>query len=212
MTFGIPRGYLTERLDAEVRSALERVRGTLTSSGHRVVDVEIDLSRSTPDIYLHIVLPEAATCHAPLLERHAESYSPGVRIRLEMGRYVLAEDYVRATLLRQRLSSSVDRAFDGCDALLLPALAIPAPVLGLQSVDIEGLPEPVRAAMLRLTQLFNLTGHPAIALPAGTSSSGLPIGMQLVGRCGETDRLLAIAASVEAQMTGGPGSVGGGTG
>lgn len=212
LTFGIPLGYLTERLDADVRAALERVRSTLTSSGHRAVVVEIDLVRSTPDIYLHIVLPEAAAYHASLLERCAESYSPGVRIRLEMGRYVLAEDYVRALRLRERLRSSVDKAFDGCDALLLPALAIPAPELGVQSVDIEGFPEPVRAAMLRLTQLFNLTGHPAITLPAGTSSSGLPIGMQLVGRWGETNRLLTIAASVEGQMTAGPGSVGGGTG
>ncbi len=212
LTFGIPDGYLTERLDSDVRGALGRVRAALASADHRVVDVTIDLARSIPDIYLHIVLPEAATYHAPLLEHHASSYSPGVRNRLEMGRYVLAEDYVRAMRLRERLKVSVDEALRGCDALLLPALPIPAPELGAQSVDIEGLHEPVRAAMLRLTQLFNLTGHPAITVPAGASSAGLPIGMQLIGRRNETDRLLAIAASVEPQMTAGPGSVGGGTG
>ena len=66
--------------------------------------------------------------------------------------------------------------------------------------------------MLRMTQLFNLSGHPAIALPAGTTASGLPIGMQLVGRRNETDQLIAVAAAVEAQIIAGPGSVGGGTG
>ena len=108
--------------------------------------------------------------------------------------------------------SQVDLALAGCDALLLPALAIPAPPLGAGSIDVDGTPEPVRAAMLRLTQLFNLTGHPAIAMPAGTEAGGLPVGMQLVGRCRETFALLDAAEAVEAQMDGGAGSVGGGTG
>jgi Asp-tRNA(Asn)/Glu-tRNA(Gln) amidotransferase A subunit family amidase len=114
--------------------------------------------------------------------------------------------------LRTRLGLAVDRALASVDALLLPSLPIPAPPLGAQSVDIEGRPEPVRAAMLRLTQLFNLSGHPAMSLPAGTTNEGLPIGMQLVGRRKETDQLIAVAAAVEAQMIAGPGSVGGGTG
>lgn len=211
-TFGVPAGYLLERLDAEVRRSLHDARDRLTASGHAVRDVEIDGARSTPDVYLHIVLPEASQYHAPMLEAHAGAYSPGVRLRLEMGRYLLAEDYVRAMLLRARLTDSVDRALDGCDALLLPALSIPAPTLGVPTVDIDGTPEPVRAAMLRLTQLFNITGHPAIAIPSGFTTAGLPVGMQLVGRRGRTSALLATAAAVEVQIAGGAGSVGGGTG
>lgn len=212
LVLGVPTGYLLERLDTEVRAALDRVKTLLENASHRLVDIALPLSRTTPDIYLHIVLPEASWYHAPLLESHASSYSPAVRLRLEMGRYVLAEDYLRAMNLRTRLTEEVDHAVNGVDALLLPALPIPAPALGAQSVDIEGRPEPVRAAMLRMTQLFNLSGHPAIAIPAGTTTSGLPIGMQLVGRRNETDQLIAVAAAVEAQIIAGPGSVGGGTG
>jgi aspartyl-tRNA(Asn)/glutamyl-tRNA(Gln) amidotransferase subunit A len=210
--FGVPSGYLLERLDPEVRAALNRVREALTGDGHVVVDVRLENAQITPDVYLHIVLPEATEYHRPLLEAHGAAYSPGVRLRLEMGKYVQAEDYVRAMKLRTMLTGNVDRALAGCDALLLPALAIPAPSLGATTIDIDGTAEPVRAAMLRLTQVFNVTGHPAIAIPAGRTSTGLPVGMQLVGARGHTASLLAVAEAVESQITGGPGSVGGGTG
>jgi aspartyl-tRNA(Asn)/glutamyl-tRNA(Gln) amidotransferase subunit A len=212
MTFGVPRRYFCDRIDAGVRRALEHAGSALAGSGHSVIDVSIDHAEITPDVYLHIVLPEAAWYHGPLLERHAGSYCPGVRIRLEMGRYVLAEDYVRAMQLRGELTAAVDRAMEGCDALLLPSLAIPAPLLGASTVTVDGREEPVRAAMLRLTQLFNITGHPAIALPGRAGDDGLPRGLQLVGRRGQTAALLSVALAVESQISGGPGSVGGGTG
>jgi aspartyl-tRNA(Asn)/glutamyl-tRNA(Gln) amidotransferase subunit A len=210
---GVPGGYLLARLDHDVRLALAATRSALAAAGHALEDVEIPSAGITPDVYLHIVLPEASQYHAPMLATDAERYSPGVRLRLEMGRYVLAEDYVRAMELRRQLTAQVDAALERYDALLLPALAIPAPPLGAATVDIDGTPEPVRAAMLRLTQLFNLTGHPAIAIPAGTTTGGLPIGMQLVGRRGGTPDLLALAEALEPQIAGGSGSgsVGGGT-
>ncbi len=196
LTFGVPSGYLLQRVDADVRAAFAQVRARLTEAGHTIREVEIPNAEMTPDVYLHIVLPEASQYHAPLLARHADAYSPGVRLRLEMGRYVLAEDYVRANSLREILKASVDAALDGCDALLLPSLSIPAPPLGATTVDIDGSPEPVRSAMLRLTQLFNLTGHPAIAMPAGRTPAGLPVGIQLVGRLNATAALLAHAEAI----------------
>jgi Asp-tRNA(Asn)/Glu-tRNA(Gln) amidotransferase A subunit family amidase len=129
-----------------------------------------------------------------------------------MGRYVLAEDYVRAMRMRDVLTGAVDRALEQCDALLLPALPIAPPPIGAASVEVDGVREPVRALMLKLTQLFNLTGHPAIALPGLPGTDGLPRGLQLVGHRGRTERLLDVAAAVERYITAGPGSVGGGTG
>jgi aspartyl-tRNA(Asn)/glutamyl-tRNA(Gln) amidotransferase subunit A len=196
-TFGVPERYFCDRLDPDVRAALERTRETLQGAGHEIRTVEIEGAERTPDVYLHIVLPEASWYHAATLATHAGSYSPGVRLRIEMGRYILAEDHVRARHLQSTLRQAVDRALDGCDALLLPTLPIPAPVLGAASVDVGGTKEPVRAAMLRLTQLFNISGHPAIALPAGTTSDGWPVSVQLVGRHGGTERLLSVAAAVE---------------
>ncbi len=199
LTFGVPEPYFFDRLDPEVRSAMDDVRGSLEAAGHKIHSVVIEDAAWTPDVYLHIVLPEAARYHAPMLESHAGAYSPGVRLRIEMGRYVLAEDYVRAMRLREHLMRRVDAALKHCDALLLPSLPIPAPILGASSVEVDGIKEPVRSVMLRLTQIFNITGHPAIAMPAGQSSSGLPLSLQLVGHRDRTSRLLAIAAVVEAR-------------
>jgi aspartyl-tRNA(Asn)/glutamyl-tRNA(Gln) amidotransferase subunit A len=212
LVFGVPQSFFLEYIDEDVARAVQAARTALGDSGHETVDVEIEHVRSTADVYLHIVLPEASWYHAPLLERHASSYTPAVRQRLELGRYVLAEDYIRASKLREVLTVRVDRALEGCDALLLPALPIPAPPLGATTVDINGRSESVRGTMLRLTQLFNLTGHPAVAVPAGLGRDGLPRGLQLVGPRNATERLLAIAAAVAGQISGGPGSVGGGTG
>jgi len=200
LRLGVPRGHLLARLDAEVRDMLANVRSQLARDGWTVEDVEIDHSEITPDVYLHIVLAEASEYHAATLDTDASGYSPAVRLRLELGRYVLAEDYVRALRLREMLAASVDRALSTCDALLLPALSIPAPPLGASTVDIDGTPEPVRAAMLRLTQLFNLTGHPAVAVPAGRTRAGLPLGIQLVGARHRTGRLLDVAEAVEARL------------
>lgn len=206
LVFGVPDAYFLDPIDEDVRRLFEAVRGSLIEAGHTVLDVTIPHASWTADVYLHIVLPEASWYHAPTIDGHASRYSPGVRLRIEMGRYVLAEDYVRAMQLRKVLTQEVDEAVGRCDALLLPALAIPAPPIGAASVEVGSTRQPVRAIMLKLTQLFNITGHPAIALPAGNGNDGLPRGLQLVGPRGRTERLLDIAAAVELQL----GSSGGG--
>jgi aspartyl-tRNA(Asn)/glutamyl-tRNA(Gln) amidotransferase subunit A len=212
LTFGVAGGYFGQPLDPDVRTAFERTVRVLRTSGHAVAEVEVRHAEWTADAYLHIVLPEAAWEHAVLLETHADRYSPGVRMRLEMGRYVMAEDYVRAMRIRDALRRAVDRALEGRDALLLPTMAVPAPLLGAATVEVDGVTQPVRAAMLKLTQLFNMTGHPAIAIPMGDGKDGLPRSLQLVGHRGRTERLLDVATAVEHQIAAGPGSVGGGTG
>ena len=94
-------------------------------------DVDIPHAGDIAPIYLHIVLSEAAAYHAKTLDSRADDYTPNVRMRLEMGRYILAEDYVRALRGRDVLTREVDAALDGRDGLLLPSLPIPAPKLGV---------------------------------------------------------------------------------
>jgi aspartyl-tRNA(Asn)/glutamyl-tRNA(Gln) amidotransferase subunit A len=193
LSLGIPRRYFLDLLDDEVHHLFDAAVELLRVAGARLEDVEIRHAALTAPVYMHISLAEAAAYHARTLETMADRYTPAVRERLEAGRYVLAEDYVRALAGRDVLRREVDGALAGRQALVMPTLPIPAPPLGAASVDVGGSMESVRSLTLRLTQLFNLTGHPAISIPCGRTSTGLPCGLQLVGACGRTEHLLAAA-------------------
>lgn len=204
LKLGIPRNYFLSLLDPQVAACFDSSCDRLRSAGATLEDVSIPHAGDVPAIYLHIVLTEAAAYHANTLDRRPEDYTPNVRIRLEMGRYVLGEDYARARRGRELIRREVDGALQGLDALLLPALAIAAPKIGVPTVRIGAAEEPVRNVMLRCTQPFNVSGHPAIAIPCGTTTEGLPIGVQLVGAAGDTARLLRVAAAAERYL--GPGT------
>jgi aspartyl-tRNA(Asn)/glutamyl-tRNA(Gln) amidotransferase subunit A len=197
LRFGVPRKYFCDLLDADVRRTFNASVDALRAEGATVHDVEIPNARFIAAIYVHIVFGDAAPYHASALERMPERYTTPVRLRLEMARYVLAEDYTRALEGREVLRREVDAALSGYDALMLPTVPIPAFTLGTATVDLNGSKEPIRNITLRLTQLFNITGHPAISLPCGTTSAGFPCGLQLVGTRGQTDQLLHVAAGVE---------------
>ena len=194
-------GYFMERLGSEVETGIEGGLDALRTAGISMSTATLPHARDVAPVYLHIVLADAAAYHARTLERRPHAYTNNVRLRLEMGRNILAEDYVRAMRGRSVLRREVDRALEGADALVLPALAIEAPPIGAATVPVKGGQESVRNAMLRCTQLFNLTGHPAISLPCATTRSGLPIGLQLVGHSGRTSDLLRVAGVVEQMLS-----------
>jgi aspartyl-tRNA(Asn)/glutamyl-tRNA(Gln) amidotransferase subunit A len=193
----VPRPYFCDLLDGDVRRAFEGALDRLRSGGARIADIEIPHAADIAPIYLHLVLADATAYHAATLDAMPERYTPAVRQRLEMGRYVLAEDYVRALAGREVLRREVDAALAQHDGLVLPTLPIPAPPIGAETIEVESRSEPVRNVMLRLTQLFDITGHPAISLPCGSTSAGLPCGVQLVGRRQQTDDLLRVALACE---------------
>ena len=201
LRLGVPRPYFCDILDDEVRGRFAESLAWLRQAGVKTVDVTIPHAAETAPIYLLTSLPEASAYHATSVAEHPELYTPNVRLRIEMGRYLLAEDTARAQIGRDVLRAEVDRALEGCDALVLPTLPIPAPTIGASSVEVAGKTESVRNLMLRLTQLFNLTGHPAISIPGGSTSAGLPCGVQIVGRRHETEALLAVASACEPHVT-----------
>jgi len=193
-------GYFVEFLDAEVRREFVGAIAKLKDAGAAVHDVHLPGTSAIATTYQNIALPEAYAHHAKTLESRGHDYSKGVRDRLEMGGRIPAADYAEAQRVRATLRAAVDAALEHCDALVLPTLPMPAPTIGADTVDIDGVERPLRPLMLRLTQLFNLTGHPAISLPCGETSAGLPCGLQLVGRRQETAALLAVALGCEPHL------------
>src|SRR5438093_7130460 len=93
LRLAVPRPFFCDLLDDEVRARFEGTLEQLRGAGVHVDDIEIHHAREAASIYLHIVLADAATYHATTLDAMPERYTPAVRLRLEMGRYVLAEDY-----------------------------------------------------------------------------------------------------------------------
>jgi aspartyl-tRNA(Asn)/glutamyl-tRNA(Gln) amidotransferase subunit A len=197
LRLAMPRAYFLDLVDAEVRRQFDRAVRQLRTAGATIDEVTIDHAALTPSVYTPIVFGDAAPYHADALDTMPERYTEPVRLRLEMARYVLAEDYVRALAGREALRHAVDAAMSGYDGLILPTLPIVAPPLGAATVAIDGRQEPVRNVTLRLTQLFNITGHPAISLPIEQTPAGLPVGLQLVGTRLQTSALLATARTVE---------------
>ena len=196
LRLGIPRPYFFEMLDPDVAARFDELCERLTHAGVLLDDVAIAHTAEIATVYVHIALAEAAAYHARALESQPDEYTPNVRLRLEMGRHIMAEDYVRAMRGRDVLTREVNAVLKGRDGLLLPTLPVPAVKLGAATVTVGTTEEPVRNITLRLTQPFNITGHPAITMPCGRTREGLPVGAQIVGT--DTLGLLATAAAVEA--------------
>jgi aspartyl-tRNA(Asn)/glutamyl-tRNA(Gln) amidotransferase subunit A len=176
----------------------------LRSAGASVVPLTFDLSPRITDTYVNLVLPEGAHVHAAWLDSRKEMYSPAVHDRLSTGRTIPAVAYLQARHERAVMRAAVDALLSSVDALILPTLPIVAPISGLPNVTIGDTELPVRVAMLKHTQLFNLTGHPAISLPLTTA--GLPAGLQVAGPSASTQRLLNIAAAFESVVCQSPAS------
>ncbi len=196
------RGYFDTPVAPDVRTAFEAALDRLVRAGATVTDVELPSARGVLEAYVTIALAEGTAWHATYLDTRGRDYTPMVRARFESGRQIPAVKYVEARDFCRRLRHDVDALFAQADALVLPTLPITAPLLGADDITIDpalGDLTPVRTAMLKHTQPFNMSGHPAISLPL--PAAGLPVGLQLVGRLDDTPGLLAIAAACEKIMS-----------
>jgi aspartyl-tRNA(Asn)/glutamyl-tRNA(Gln) amidotransferase subunit A len=191
-------GYFLEKLDGDVRARFEEGLGRLKDAGASIVDINLGRLPDIPLTYVHVVLPEAYAYHAEALAKAPGEFGRNIRSRLEMGGQISRDDYVRAQGDRGPMRAAVDKALSSCDVLVLPTMPIPPQKIGAATAMIDSVEEPLRPLTLRLTQLFNLTGHPAISLPCGETREGLPCGLQLVGRRQQTTALLDVALSCEA--------------
>jgi aspartyl-tRNA(Asn)/glutamyl-tRNA(Gln) amidotransferase subunit A len=136
-----------------------------------------------------------------LLPKWGNRLSPTLLKQMELGKDATAEAVGRALLARTQLYRKVETWFEHFDAVVMPTLtrtAVPIEERLFEPIEIEGRKvDTVRKAWYPYTHPFNLTGHPAMTLPCGLHSDGLPMAIQLVGRRGADRTLLTIAALYE---------------
>ena len=196
---GWPREYFWEKLDPEVHRIAESAARSFTDLGSTIEEVSLPHLRASEDPSTHIALAEARQFHesSGWYPARAADYGEDVRKRLELASDVRAVDYLAAFVFRKLLSADFDAAFSRVDAILAPTTPIPAPLIDEKLARIGAEEESVRSALLRLNRPANFTGHPAISVPCGFTSSGLPIGLQLIGRSFDELSLLRLALLFE---------------
>ena len=196
---GVLRPYFLDRLDDGVRRNFDALIDRLRHVGWDVHDVVLPHAEDVTETYRQTVMFEAFNIHRTTLSTCPDAYSPRVRARLELGATVSERDYAAARRTRDTLTQEVDALLETRECLVLPTLPMPAPPIGTETISlgVDDQPLPIRELTLRLTQLFDLTGHPALSIPMGVSPGGLPTAVQLVGRTGRTAALLRTAARYE---------------
>lgn len=195
---GIEQGFFSERLQAEVLTAVEGLRTVLEAAGVTLVPVDLGDIRDAPETWTRIAWAEFAADHGHLLRRPESLYAT-TRGYLELGAKVTAVELIRA---RHRMEE-IRRAFVAClrdvDAILAPATPFPAPPGDAEVAwAADGTRHEVhRGGTSWFTRPVNLAGLPALALPSGFTPDGLPLGAQLIGRAGEEDLLLRLGRAVQ---------------
>ena len=178
LVLGVPRHWVRD-LDAQTGRAWAQ-------AGAALREVPFIDHASAYGAGATILLFEAAAFHRRWTEASPERYGPDVLALLRQGAEISEEAYARALRERETLAEAADAALEGVDALVLPATACVAPLIGEAGI---------RERVTRYTRPFNTTGQPAISIPF--PGPGLPVGIQVVARRGRDRTLIEVAAALE---------------
>ena len=152
--------------------------------------------RALFEVFSTLQSREAFLVHEHHLAADHDLIDPEVRARLHKGGEVTDRLYAQADEVRHELTVMVDELLAAYDVLALPAVPIVAPVIGGRRVTVAGAELEVRQALLSLTCLWNMTGSPAISVPAGRVD-GLPVAVQLISAPGNEHLLFEAARALE---------------
>jgi aspartyl-tRNA(Asn)/glutamyl-tRNA(Gln) amidotransferase subunit A len=195
------RPYLgNRRIAAETLRLCEAAALAFGELGATVVEVPDDF-RNSEDLWLVVNGSYRLAQYGHHLKGHRARMDPTLVAQLDRAAGYSAQELYRAIFQRTDLYRQVQAWFDQADIVVTPTLARNALALDhdfFAPIEIDGEPvDTLRRAWYPYTLPFNMTGHPALSIPCGWDSEGLPLGLQLVGRIGEDARLLHAAALFE---------------
>jgi aspartyl-tRNA(Asn)/glutamyl-tRNA(Gln) amidotransferase subunit A len=179
-------------LDEDVEASFRVALKTLAGLGASLVEVHIPALQRAEAIWMTIAGPEAAAYHRRNLEERPEDFSEQVRLRLQLGLQLRAVDYLRGLENQQQLRAEAEEQYAKIDVLVTPTTSSTA-----SRIEDELSASGREVHIHRLTCPFNLTGQPAISLPCGFDSRGLPVGLQIVGRRFDEETVLRVAHAYE---------------
>jgi len=193
LVIGRPRQYFYDACDAQIVALMEASLEKFRSLGAKVVDIDLPDIDAWNAAATMIISAEAAALHGNWLRTRPQDYSAQVRARLESGLAIPAASYIDSLRLRgTALGEFCERVFTKVDVLHAPVVGVPTPTIA--ETDVGGGPHmaALLAQVTRLTRPGNFLGVPALSVQAGFLKSGLPVGMQLLGRPFDEATLFAL--------------------
>ncbi|NTE87975.1 amidase [Agrobacterium rubi] len=181
LRIGVPVNWFTELVDDAVLTNWELALKTFVSLGCTLVPLpKIDIAPWHEAGWI-ILQSELATLHSPRLDR-SDLFDPGLLHRLTNGLAFSAVDCARALQIRAQAQAGFLSAMDHVDLVITPGLGGEAGWLDGLTVDVNDERHAFQSIISRNTMIFDVTGLPALMLPSGRGRSGLPTGIQIVGR------------------------------
>jgi len=197
LTIGIPAAFYVDDLDPEVARILDETVAALKREGAGIVDVELPDQRQLTSACQLVLAVEAAAFHKRWMIERPQDYGPQVLMRLQNGLAISGVSYLEAMRWRGPALAAHLAAVTGVDAVIAPVAPVAAPTIAESDVGNSPDAEAVIQRLTRFTRPINYLGLPSLAVPAGFTRSGLPVGMQLIGRSFGEAMLLRIGAAFQ---------------
>jgi aspartyl-tRNA(Asn)/glutamyl-tRNA(Gln) amidotransferase subunit A len=197
LTIGVPTAFYVDDLDAEVAGVLDATIAMLKREGANIVQVELPDQRQLTAASQLVLAVEAAAFHKRWVIERPQDYGPQVLMRLQNGLAIPGVLYLEALRWRGPALAAHLAAVADVDAMIAPVSPIAAPTIAESDVGNAPDAEAVIQRLTRFTRPINYLGLPSLAIPAGFTRGGLPVGMQLVGRSFDEATLLRIGAAFQ---------------
>jgi len=194
---GVPENFFFDDLHPDVDRAVRKAVEVMQSLGAETIPVSLPFMPQLVEVARDLLLVEAYAVHAGHFRDRPNDLGEDLKALFEKGKALTAEQYVQAQRLRHRLRREMERVFDQVNVIVTPATPLTAFPIGATKVTLGGKEYDARAAATRFTREFNASGHPALAIPCGADSQGLPIGLQIIGRLWDEAAVLHVGYAYE---------------